>query len=74
MAFDKNTLYRCFYCNKLIWRQDLDEDGACECGSRKTRIAFAVTDEEMAELETRGFVRTDEQFTTVREEAWKSED
>lgn len=39
----RGPLHRCFYCDALVL-----PDTACrECGSRKTRIAWQITDKEM---------------------------
>ena len=49
-----NKVYRCEYCHKCV----LDEDvqlGGCVCGSRRVKIATAVTDEEAVELRERGY-------------------
>lgn len=67
---DNNVIYRCFYCNQVLWNGDMQEDGTCPCGSRKLRKAFGITDEELAGLKARGFTPEENQLVTERAKAW----
>ena len=52
-------LRRCYYCNRVLMRSEID---ACcpACGSRRFREVRKMTDKEMADLESRGYVRGEE--------------
>lgn len=70
---DQNTVYRCQYCNAVVTGEEIRVNGACECGSRKVRPAFAITDDEMEAMKARGFQAVEGQFSENREEAWTGE-
>lgn len=70
---DEKTLYRCYHCNKLLYDGELREDGTCPCGSRKNRLAFGITPEEMAEVIARGYQYDESRFAATKAEAWVEE-
>lgn len=50
----EELIYRCEYCREPVLYSDI-QNGGCLCGSRRVRIAVAVTDEEMQKLKERGY-------------------
>ncbi len=51
------TIMRCEYCRAVVLQSHIAEAGGCKmCGSRRMRIAFSLTDEEMRQAQAEGYV------------------
>ncbi len=49
-----SRVYRCEHCQSVVIDEDIAK-GGCVCGSRRLTIATSVTDDEVTELEGRGY-------------------
>lgn len=51
---------RCEYCRAVVLQKHIAELGGCKmCGSRRMRIAFSLTDDEMSQAQADGYVLPD---------------
>lgn len=47
-------VYRCEHCNALVIGQDIQQ-GGCICGSRRVKVATAISEAELEEIKGRGY-------------------
>ncbi len=63
MAVSSDTIMRCSYCDHPVLMKEISEGGCPRCGSRKVKIAFGVTDQEMDDLRSRGYEPSPERWS-----------
>jgi len=66
MAWERdNVVLRCNDCREVRTIAEVTADGCCsECAGIRWKIAYKLTDKEEAALAARGFVFTDEQWSS----------
>ena len=47
-------VYRCEHCSAPVIDQDIQQ-GGCICGSRRVKVATAITEAELEEIKGRGY-------------------
>lgn len=60
---DPRTVFRCEHCNGVLLHEDIEKGGCQECGGRRVRIAYKLTDEEAGALKARGYIFDDDQWS-----------
>lgn len=70
----EGKIYRCEYCKAVVLHAHIADYGGCkECGSRKVRVAFKLTDEEVEAAKAEGYVFHDAQWTSNIDDAFIGE-
>lgn len=69
-----SRVYRCEYCRCIVLYAQVQQFGGCkECGSRRIRIAFKLTDEEVEAAQAEGYQFDDDQWTDDIQHAYNDE-
>jgi hypothetical protein len=60
----ESRIYRCEYCKGVVLSTHVAKFGGCkECGSRKVRLAFKLTEEEVTAAKAEGYNFNDDQWS-----------
>ena len=64
-------IYRCEFCMGVVLNTHIHEFGGCkECGGRRVKVAFKLSDEEQAAAEAEGYDFDTDDFTADIKDAF----
>lgn len=62
---DGEKIMRCTYCRAMVLPVDIESGGCPDCGGGRYQIAHKITDEEHADAVQRGYVFSEEDWSTT---------